>query len=62
MKKTVWLALALLLVCVLGLSACDTLNLGVSSHVHMFGEWTQVKAPTCTEGGITESRCSCGQI
>lgn len=62
MKKTVWLALALLLVCVLGLSACDTLNFGGASHVHMFGEWTQVKAPTCTEGGITESRCSCGQI
>ena len=61
MKKTVWLALALLLVCVLGLSACDTLNLGALSHMHPFGEWTQVKAPTCTEVGITESRCSCGQ-
>ena len=61
MKKTVWFVLALLLVCVLGLSACDMLNMGLQAHTHVYGEWTQAEEPTCTDGGVMESCCECGE-
>ena len=60
MKKTVWLAFVLLLVCMLSLSGCDTLNLRALAHVHEFADWTQVTEPTCTDEGIMESCCYCG--
>lgn len=61
MKKAVRLAFALLLVCVFGFSACDTLNVGPQVHTHVFGEWTQAVEPTCTNGGVMESCCECGE-
>ena len=42
------------LTCVLALSAC-------SNHVHDFGEWTVIKAATCTEQGKKERACACGE-
>ena len=32
-----------------------------SEHVHSFGSWVTVKAPTCTETGLDERTCSCGE-
>lgn len=31
-----------------------------SNHKHKYGDWTQVKAPTCTEKGSQERVCECG--
>lgn len=31
-----------------------------SNHKHSYGDWTQVKAPTCTEEGEEERVCECG--
>lgn len=30
-------------------------------HEHSFGDWTEVKAPTCTEKGKEERVCACGE-
>lgn len=30
-------------------------------HVHEFGEWTEVTAPTCTEKGSEHRLCACGE-
>ena len=30
-------------------------------HSHAFGEWEMLKAPTCTEKGVQQSVCSCGE-
>lgn len=30
-------------------------------HVHAFGEWVTVKAPTCIEKGLAERTCECGE-
>lgn len=32
-----------------------------STHTHKFGDWTQTKAPTCTEKGSKERVCECGE-
>ena len=32
-----------------------------SKHVHTYGEWVMVKAPTCTDVGVEERRCECGE-
>ncbi len=64
MKKTLWLALILLLVCVFAFSACDEGNepqTPDNDHVHAFGEWTTVKDATCTVKGEQERSCSCGE-
>ena len=34
---------------------------GGGEHTHTFGEWTQTKAPTCTEKGSEERVCACGE-
>ena len=31
------------------------------NHTHAFGEWTQAKAPTCTEAGLERRTCRCGE-
>lgn len=36
-------------------------SLAACSHVHNFDEWEAVKASTCTEEGIKERYCSCGE-
>jgi len=38
-------------------SACST----NTPHVHSFGEWAEVKSPTCTEEGTEERVCVCGE-
>ena len=61
----------------LALTACNTPNQEASSepageeqsslpiastkHTHKYGDWTQVKAPTCTEKGKEERVCECGE-
>ena len=37
------------------------LTAGCGKHVHTFGEWASLKAPSCTESGLEERRCSCGE-
>ena len=32
-----------------------------AEHKHVFGEWVQTKAPTCTEKGEEEQVCECGE-
>ncbi len=39
-------------------SACSTTT---PPHVHSFGEWAEVTAPTCTEEGKEERTCDCGE-
>lgn len=31
-----------------------------SEHKHVYGDWKQTKAPTCTEAGQEEQKCECG--
>ena len=72
MKRII--ALAILLICVFSMAACDnesqneTPN-GSSSgdtdpvtdeHIHEYGEWTTVKISTCSVKGEEERICSCG--
>ena len=68
MKKTLWIVLILILVCVFSLSACDdnAQNNGGqdsnnNSHTHSFGEWETVKVASCTTEGMQERYCSCGE-
>ena len=30
-------------------------------HVHAWGEWVEIQAPTCTEYGVEERTCACGE-
>jgi sorbitol-specific phosphotransferase system component IIA len=32
-----------------------------NSHTHSFGEWSVVQAATCTQNGVEEAICSCGE-
>ena len=34
---------------------------GESEHKHVYENWTQVTAPTCTEKGSEEGTCACGE-
>ena len=64
MKKSLWLVLLLVLVCTFALSACDDTNQQQtpnSDHIHAFGEWTTTKKANCTEDGINERYCACGE-
>ena len=42
---------------------CDRCGaeMGSSTHTHSFGEWTTAKAATCTEPGLEQRKCSCGE-
>lgn len=57
MKKSLWLALFLLLLCTLTFSAC-----GMISHTHEFEDWTITKNASCVEEGIRARYCSCGEM
>ena len=63
MKKTLWIAMILIVACVLTLSACDNGNDQTSSkdHVHSYSEWTTTKQASCVTDGINERYCSCGE-
>ena len=58
MKKLgILLLSAALAVCGLAVfSACDE-----SGHTHRFGDWKVVAEPTCTEEGLRERVCTCGE-
>ncbi len=60
MKKSIWLALILALLCLITLSSCDD-EQTPNNHTHVFGEWTQTKKPTCIKEGVNERYCSCGE-
>ncbi|MBO4863645.1 MAG: FecR domain-containing protein [Eubacterium sp.] len=32
-----------------------------TTHTHSFGDWETVKEPTCTEAGLKQRKCSCGE-
>ena len=55
MKKTIKI---LTLVFVFALLCLAMTSCG---HEHFYGEWVTVKAPTCTETGMQERTCSCGE-
>ena len=63
MKKKIF---ATLVLCAsMAITACGgagaSQNAGTSEpHKHSYGEWTQVKAPTCEEKGQEERVCACG--
>jgi len=73
MKKIMKLALLAflaLLACVLMFTACDILgetqlpgngSTSETGHVHAFGEWETTKKATCTNEGVKERYCSCGE-
>ncbi|MBR2466071.1 MAG: trypsin-like peptidase domain-containing protein [Clostridia bacterium] len=64
MRKSLWLALFFALVCTLSLSACNNTNqpqTPKSDHIHEFGEWTTTKKANCTEDGVRERYCACGE-
>ena len=50
--KSIWRTLIILVVAVF-MTACG--------HEHSFGEWSTVKEATCTEEGIRERSCKCGE-
>ena len=54
MKKiTIAIATVIALLCVLVLAGCE--------HEHEWDEWKTAKEPTCTENGIEERSCKCGE-
>lgn len=58
MKKE--LSFLLVLMMCLALCACGD---GIArEHSHVFGEWKTVKEATCTEDGMQQRTCECGEI
>ena len=54
MKKIlITVATVVALICVLVLAGCE--------HEHEWGEWKTAKEPTCTETGVEERACKCGE-
>ena len=44
------------------LSLCILLNgCGEEAHEHSYGEWVEVKKATCSEKGLKEKLCECGE-
>lgn len=37
-------------------------TIGAEEHTHNFGDWEIVTKPTCTESGLKQRDCSCGEI
>lgn len=50
-----------LVIILLAVFALSCLALVGCSHTHEFGEWMVVKQATCTEDGLQERYCSCGE-
>ena len=62
--KKLWIALVLIVTCMLTLSACyygNKLQIPNKDHVHAYGEWTTPKKANCTNVGVNERYCSCGE-
>ncbi len=54
MKKIlITIATVIAMLCVLALAGCE--------HEHEWGEWKTAKEPTCTETGVEERACKCGE-
>lgn len=54
MKKIlITIATVIAMLCVLVLAGCE--------HEHEWGEWKTAKEPTCTEKGVEERICKCGE-
>ena len=61
MKKSVWIALILMLVCVFSFSACDQGDTPPANDdvcQHTFGDWNTTKQATCKEEGELVRVCS----
>ena len=64
MKKLLWILLFLSIAGMLTLSACDKSNdsqTPTNNHIHAFDEWTTTKKANCTEEGVNERYCACGE-
>ena len=64
MKHTV--SLILILCMLFALVACSAPSTPIETpqeqqHVHSFGNWAIIKTATCTEPGLQERSCSCGE-
>lgn len=58
MKKILVVLLAMLmLISMFALTAC-----GDDDHTHSYGSWSIKTTATCTESGIREKKCSCGDV
>lgn len=44
------------------ISLCLFGCLNEQSHEHSYGKWTTVQKATCTETGVEERKCSCGDV
>ena len=73
MKKTFWLALLFVLVCVLSLASCDSNDTpdngsdnpdgGTLACTHSYGDWTIAKNATCkSEGRMTRTCSKCSKM
>ena len=74
MKKTIWLALLLALVLAV-FSACDseepttetesvnpdTQGTTETTHTHAWSDWAAVQEASCTDKGLSERTCACGE-
>ena len=61
MKKTVWIALLLMLVCIFSFSACDQGDTPPTNDdvcQHAFGDWDTTKQATCKDEGELVRVCS----
>ena len=61
MKKHICFVAFLILVCTLALSACNS-GQENTLHEHTYSEWVTIKESNCTEYGVQERSCSCGDI
>ena len=55
------IVLALSLVCALASCGGNEDSSGNSAHTHNYGEWETTKSATCTEEGVQERSCACGE-
>jgi hypothetical protein len=68
--KKVLIVCMLLIAFALGLASCtdgavdssDVSENIATDHTHQFSKWKEVVAPTCTEEGLEERACECGEI
>ncbi|MBO5778914.1 MAG: leucine-rich repeat domain-containing protein [Clostridia bacterium] len=60
MKKLIGIG-AVLLIASVALVGCQQTPANGQNHPHNFGEWKTVQEPSCTENGLRERRCACGQ-
>ncbi|MBR5294298.1 MAG: discoidin domain-containing protein, partial [Oscillospiraceae bacterium] len=44
-----------------GFNEDGSINGAEQPHEHAFGEWTTVTEPTCTDKGLEERKCECGE-